>query len=525
MAGIQDDLFELIQTLSVSEKRYFKVFASSSKSTDIIYVALFDALCELDHYDEKVLVARLRRKNKNNTGKDPAASLNQDMQYLYKVILQAMRQYNHGSFAHIQIRDMICEAIFLRDRGLYKQAEKRIFKAKSLSKKYHNHVALLELNRLERTLIWSLEEPNEEAKITSLIAEKTEIMEELNEEMAYEDLYAIVSNAVNRQNLFIANDEKTLALVSKIEAVFSKKEPDELSDFALLRRYQIGALHKMAENQPEDSRENIDKLLEWWDNHPHLKQEDFFRYQISLTQITSFSLLNGDYEKVIELIHKIRERNSNTAYGKALIFRFNTVHELLYYLNSGKIDQAKNMLPMIEEGVRIYPLALKKKMAIMYNAAITAFFAEDYSYCETWLLKIITHSNSNIREDLVRKAFLLRVILLEKYPERQEKAIRAAKKYFREHNPGKETSKADKKKENIETEILNLISKIMNAPPLPREQEDAIRKLLIYLEEIASNPQSRRLDGLDEFKLWCHSKLKGQSLRLTLEEASRSSRG
>ncbi|MFM9947463.1 MAG: hypothetical protein ACKV1O_05950 [Saprospiraceae bacterium] len=520
MAGMQEDLFELIQTLAVSEKRYFKVFASSNKSTDINYVALFDALCELDHYDEQALIAKLARKNKNNTGKDPAATLNQDMQYLYKVILQAMRQYNHERFAHIQIRDMICEAIFLRDRGLYKQAEKRITKAKSLSKKYHNNVALLELNRLERTLIWSLDEVNEEAKIASLIAEKTEIMGVLNEEMAYEDLYAVVSNAVNRQNLFIANDEKTVALVSEIEALFSKKEPDKLSDFSLLRRYQIGALHKMAENQSEASRSNIDKLLEWWDNHPHLKLEEFFRYQISLTKIISFSILNGEYEKGIELIHKIRERNSNTAYGKALTFRFITVHELLYYINTRKIDEAKNMLPIIEEGVRIYPLALKKKMAIMHNAAITAFLAEDYSYCETWLLKIITYSNSNIREDLVRKAFLLRVILLEKYPERQEKAIRAAKKYFREHSPGKEISKAEKKKENIETEILNLISKIMYAPPFPREKEEAVRKLLKYLEEIASNPQSRRLNGLDEFTLWCYSKLKRQSLRLTLEEAS-----
>lgn len=521
MAGIQEDLFELIQTLSVTEKRYFKVFAASNKSTDINYVALFDALSELDHYDEKVLVAKLLRKNKSNTGKTPGTRLNQEMQYLYKVLLQAMRQYNHENFAHIRIRDMICEAIFLRDRGLYKQAEKRIFKAKELAQKYHNYLALLELNRIERTLIWSLDGANEGSKTAALIAEKNHIMEVLEEEMAYEDLYAIVSNAVNRQNLFISNDEKTIELVGKIDGLFSHKEPDQLSDFARLRRYQIGALHKMAENQVEQSHHYANQLLDWWDNHEHLKQEEVFRYQISLTKIISFLFLNGEYEKVDELIRRIRERNSNTANGKALIFRFITVHELLYYLNSKKIDQAKAMLPMIEEGIRIYPLALKKKMAIMHNAAITAFVAGDDSYCETWLLKIIAHSESAIREDLVRKAFLLRVILLEKLPERQEKAIRAAKKYFREHN-GQEKggSKADRKKENIETEILNLVSKIMYAPPLPREKEEAVRKLLEYLKIIATTPQSKRLYGVAEFTLWCQSKLKRQSLRVTLEEAS-----
>lgn len=523
MAGIHGDLFELIQTLAVSEKRYFKVYASSNKTTDINYVALFDALCELDRYNEKALIARLARKNKNNTEKRPAASLNQDMQYLYKVILQAMRQYNHERFAHIRIRDMIGEAIFLRDRGLYKQAKKRIVKAKRLSKEFHNNVALLELNRLERTLIWSLEEADEEAKIASLIAEKNKIMEALNEEMAYEDLYAIVSNAINRQNLFIANDEKTAALVSKIDALFSEKEPDELSDFAQLRRHQIGALHKMAENQQEECRINIDKLLGWWDDRQYLMQEDFFRYQVSLSKMLTFLFVNGEHEKLVDLIRKMQDSNSGSANEKALMFRFTANYEMLYYLNTKKIDKAKDMLPVIEEGIRIYPLSIKKKMAIIYNAAIAAFFAEDFSYCETWLLRIIAHSDSNIREDLVRKAFLLRVIVLENHKTRQEQAIRAAKNYFRDRKPEKGKSKTDKKKENIEGDILNLISKIMSAPPgLLREKEEPVQKLLDYLQDLSSNPLSRRLDRLEEFILWGQSKLKGQSLRVTLENASQS---
>ncbi|NUO00855.1 MAG: hypothetical protein HUU01_09610 [Saprospiraceae bacterium] len=520
MAGIQEELFELIHTLSVSEKRYFKVFAAGNKATDINYVALFDALCELDRYEESALIDKLLGKNKSSRGKKTGENLNQDMHYLYRVLLQAMRQYNHGSFAHIQIRDMICDSIFLRDRGLYKQAEKRIIKAKELSKKFHNYIALLDLNRIERTLIWSLEGTNEADKIASLISEKEHIMEVLDEEMAYEDLYAIVSNAVNRQNLFISNDERTIELVNKINALFSQKKPEQLSAFARLRRYQIGLLHKIAENQVEESHIYANQLLEWWENHPALKQEELFRYQISLTKVISFLFLNQEFEKTIGLIQRIRERNSTTANGKALIFRFIIVQELFYYLNSGNIDKAQNMLPMIEEGIRIYPLSLKRKMAIIYNAAMAAFFAEDYSYCETWLLRLIVHSDSSIREDLVRKAFLLRVILLEAKADRQEKAIRAARKYFRKSDPGSKAPKPDSKKESLETTILNLITKVMTAPPVVREKEEAVRKLLNYLNGLASNPQSRRLGGLDEFTLWCQSKLKGQSLRKVLEEAS-----
>jgi len=519
MAGIQEDLFELIQTLSIAEKRYFKVFSSSSKSTDIKYVILFDALCDLGYYDEQLLVGKLKRKFKNTPGKDPGAQLNQDMQYLYKVLLQAMRQYNHQTLLHIQIQDMTFEAIFLRDRGLYRQADKRISKAKEFAQKNHNYIARMELNRLERTLIWSLNEANEEEKTARLIAEKNHILEVLNEEMAYDDLYAIVSNAINRQNLFIANDERAALLVSKIAALFSQKEPDELSSFARLRRYQIGAQHTMAENRLKDSRDHIDKLLNWWETHDSLKEEEFFRYQISLSNLLAFFFNSGEFEEMMQLIRKIRESNSKTPYGNTLMFRFTVMYELLYYMNMGKLDEAVKMLPDIKEGVNKYPLSPKRKITIYYNAALVCFFDDNYKHCDEWLLKVIALSRSNLRKDLIRKAFLLRILLLEeRTDDAQDKAIHAAKKYFKGEEESKEKGKSPPKEKLIEQEILALIIKIMHTAPGFREREEPVRKLLAYLENIISNPQSGRLHGLDEFIIWCQSILRRKSVRQIFNE-------
>jgi len=515
MAGIHEDLFELIQTLSVSEKRYFKVFAASSKPADINYVVLFDLLCSLDYYDDKIL----RNKLKNISGKNPGMQLNQDMQYLYKVLLQALRQYKHKAF-HVQIRDMTSEAILLRDRGLYNQASKRIRRAKEIAKKLHNYPAQLELNRLERTLIWSLNEPNEAEKVESLIAEKDEIVRIMNEEMDYEDLYAIVSHAVNRQNLFIANDERAAALVRQIDMLFSQKMPHQLSAFAKLRRFQIGMLHTMAEKRMEDCRDNIDKLLNWWDTYGHLKEEEFFRYQISLSKILTFFFSNDQHEEMMQLIQKIRESNSGTPGEIAFLFRSVIMYELLYYLNSRNIDQAKALLPSLKEGLVQYPLPHKRKITIFYNIALVCFSDEDFSSCESWLLKIIALSGSNIRKDLVRKAYLLRVILLEENIDAREKAIRAATKYFRETDEHKGKEKADSRNKQVELEILMLIKKIFNAPVGHRERLEPLLKFKEYLENMASNPLSGRLNGLDEFMIWCQSKLRRKSIREVFTEGS-----
>ena len=512
MAGIQEDLFELIQTLSVTEKRYFKVFASGSNSTDINYVVLFDVLCDLDYYDEKILLHKLRNKLKDTSGKDIGLQLNQGMQYLYKVLLQAMRQYKHKAI-HIQIRDMTSDAILLRDRGLYKQADKRIGKAKELAKKYHNYVARLELNRLERSLIWSLNEANEAEKVALLIAEKEEILEVLREEMEYEDLYARVSHAINRQNLFTLNDPRAVALIHQIEALFSQKEVDQLSAFAKLRRFQIGSLFNMAEMRMEECREYIDHILHWWETYEYLKEEEFFRYQISLSKILSFFINNGQLEAIIQLIQKIKESNSKTPNEQAFLFRFITMNELLYYLNAKMVDEAKNMIPQIEKGLEQFPLPQKRKITICYNLAIVCFCDDDFKQCNDWLKKTIAHAGNNIREDLIRKAFLIRVILLEDAFEDQEKAIRAAKKYFSEGGKSKGKEKTGSGNKQIEMEILTLITKIMKAPPGHREREEPLRKMLEYLESKASNPHSSRLDGLDELIVWCQSKLQRKSVR------------
>ncbi len=519
MAGIQEDLFELIQTLSVTEKRYFKVFATNHKSDNINYLTLFDALCELDRYDEEKLVKKLERKAKDKAKKDHRGQLNQDMHYLYKVLLQAIRQYN-SKLKHITIRDLTSDAILLRDRGLLKQAEKRIAKAKEIARKYFYHSALLELNRLDRVLIWSLEDSDEIAKTNELIAEKDHILKILEEEMAYEDLYAQVCNAIGYQASFVKNEAQFEAIAQKISALFSQKEPDELSPNSRLRRYQTGIIHSMAERRFEDTNEFINQMFNWWESYDHLKEEEFFRYQFSLSGIITYLFNSNKPEEMMQLLLKIRERSTGIPNEQAMIFHFTINYELLYYLNTGKVHKAKDMLAEIEKGIQQYPLPIKKRISIAYNAAMACFFDEDYSYCETWLLRIKMHARNRFRKELIRMAFLLHVIILENQPDRQEKAILDAQKYFRKEKEAPGDEIARKKNKQFEEEILRLISKIMHAPLNQSEKAQHAQALKDYLIMMRSEPSSSRLYGIDELLFWCESKLKQKSLRSVFTEGS-----
>lgn len=502
--SLQLDLYELIHTMSKTEKRYFSIFAKSNKSRDVNYLALFEAFSELGEFDEKLLVRKFLKKLENSPFKDPEdyTQLSQDTQYLYKTLLRAMRDYMQKSSVQIQIRDLLSDAIFLRDRGLYQQADKRIVRARKLAQTYHNNVALLEVNRLERSLIWSVEGTNAVSKTEALIAEKDAIMQSLKEEMEHEDLYANISNMVNHQNQFVANDEQVKRVKDDAEALFAKKESAPPA-FAKLRQYHIEALLAMGENRLEECEGILEEMMTWWETNKSLKEEESFRYQISLSKLLTFLSQSDQHDKLMARIEEIREANKDMPNGEAILFRFAIFYELFYYINNKKVDEAYSMLPYIEAGMAKYAIPIKRKIALSYNAATVCFLKNEFEACDAWLVKILTYARNNIRKDVMRKAFLLRLIVLENKADASEQALEAAKKYFREE-------KKVPAKEKIEVQVLNLLMDAMTGPVL--DQPKLTKKFLAELEDLQSTPLSSRLNGLVEFYLWCKSRIEKKSI-------------
>ena len=128
-----DDLLDLIRSLSKSEKRYFKLYASTHKNESRA-VRLFDALEKKGRYDVK--------------GNDPVfkkQTLPVIKNHLYKLILKSMYAYHAQASVEIKLRESIAYADFLSQKGLLSQSGKIINKAKLLAEKYDYRLALMEL--------------------------------------------------------------------------------------------------------------------------------------------------------------------------------------------------------------------------------------------------------------------------------------------------------------------------------------------------------------------------------------------
>lgn len=138
-----DELFQLIKSLTKSEKRYFKLFASLYGG-EKNYLRLFDAIDQQRTYDE----ARIREAFSNERF---VRQLNVVKGYLYDQIMRSLRVYHAGTDIRAEIRDLIQNIEILFEKGLVDQARKVYETAKALATEHEDFHSLFEiLNWSER---------------------------------------------------------------------------------------------------------------------------------------------------------------------------------------------------------------------------------------------------------------------------------------------------------------------------------------------------------------------------------------
>ena len=118
----KDSLFVLIKSLSKSEKRQFKIFASRLEtSSNTKFIELFNILDKAEVYDEKIIL---------KSGIIKKVQLSNLKSYLYKQILVSIRLNIPSQNIRYQLREQIDFAVILYNKGLYKQSLKILDKTK-----------------------------------------------------------------------------------------------------------------------------------------------------------------------------------------------------------------------------------------------------------------------------------------------------------------------------------------------------------------------------------------------------------
>ena len=123
----KESLFQLIKSLSKSEKRQFKLYANRLQSnSDTKFIALFNLLDKMNDYDEqKILQSKIVKREQLSNVKS----------HLYKQILINLRLSASTKNKRLQLREQLDYVYILYNKGLYDQSLLMLQRVKAQAEK------------------------------------------------------------------------------------------------------------------------------------------------------------------------------------------------------------------------------------------------------------------------------------------------------------------------------------------------------------------------------------------------------
>lgn len=389
------DLFNLIQSLTSSEKRYIKIAAKQHiKGDSNNYIKVFDEIAKQKKYDEKALIQKF---------KDESFSKRYDLvkSYLYQFILKCLRHYNENYSSSVSINNYLWEAEILFDRRLYDESQKILQKAYKLAIKFEQFNELIKIYWWEKRLIIARnfkDLSNDDLK--NLFTEEIEFVDKTKEDILYNQLKNKVQLEII-QSSGIRNKEH-------------EEQYKKVSNDILLKRFNINKSFKVKyeyyQIQVFQARRKGDhnllhimckEFVNIFDQNPQFKEEIPTMYANAIFNLIESEIMIERYDDALvtcSLAEKIpfkttsaKERNRSITAGR----------EMNIYINQKNYKKAIQLIEPINTYLKIYGENPDLTMSY-YFQFITAYFGmADYKSALDWVNNILNDKIFQVRKDIV----------------------------------------------------------------------------------------------------------------------------
>ena len=409
MANHQKDfLFVLIKSLSKSEKRQFKIFASRLEtSANTKFIELFNILDKSEIYDEKLIL---------KSGVIKKVQLSNLKSYLYKQILVSIRLNIPSQNIRYQLREQIDFATILYNKGLYKQSLKLLDKTKILALENDEKLMAYEIVEFEKLI--------ESQYITRSIQGRADELVVQAKELNYRNT---ISSKLSNLSLqlygtmlktgYVKSDEEYKYIDDYFTKHISKFDDKK---FGFREKYWFYNVNLWRSFLVQDFLSCYKYALKWvtlfYDNPSmiHLNPVFFLKGNHYLLESLYMLKYKSKFKKYLSLLEDtIKDShfpvNDNIA---SLSFLYVYNNKLNYHILEGTFAESEYLIPEILSKLKIHTDHLDEhhEMLFYYKFASIYFGNEKYTECIFYLDKIINNKNLSMREDLMCFARILCLI-------------------------------------------------------------------------------------------------------------------
>lgn len=367
------DLFDLIQSLTRTEKAYFKKFAyKNDNAKDNPYLRLFDAIDRQKAYKEEKL---LKKFSKEKFVKQFSVAKN----YLLNLIVSSLADYDTNKNNRNRLLQMLREIRALKDRGAISLAQKRIETALKLAEKYHDDWCLYELHIMSVVLL-PLKSSIDRFDRYQKAQENLNALQNMED---YRKLYGRLIDLQKRGSSVRAaeNQQDWKALVH------DPLLQDASKAITFATRYQFHEIwtnYHLRLNNKEAVYEEMQKQVELFGEHTIYIETKPIIYLMTLNNLLFIQATLNKHEAVEATATLIREKRREKILEPVAQIRPNIFYTLegtllVYYLKVKNYDKAYRMISEVRAcHAEIFEHEKDRVFRNRFNLAVIHFYKKEY---------------------------------------------------------------------------------------------------------------------------------------------------
>lgn len=501
------ELFDLVKSLSKSEKRFFKL-SSSLQSGEKNYLKIFDVIDKQRTYDEEAIKDQF--KNETFIKHFPS-----EKNHLYKLILKSLRSYHSDNSVSSMLKQEIKNIEILYKKALFKECNKFLARAKKIAIEREKFYYWFELLSWEKLLLEEAYEAGEFTKdLDALIKEEQEVIEKLRNLAAYHVLYSKI-NYVFRSGGYVRSD-KDKALVEEIShhpLIIGRNTA--LSHRAATICYYIQGFCATANVDKETAYTKFMKVKEILDAKSLIRDDLPKRYILTLSNILKLQIDTGRIDEALDMIKLMRSISKKPAFASdditLRVFKSTYLAEMRIYEKQGEFEKAVKNIDTVVKGLEENEGKINKEQELLFlNTISTVYFgAGMYKESLQWLNRVLNDNEPNLRQDLYSYARLFNLVVhfeLGNY-DLLEYIIKSTYRYLSRRQ----------RDHDLEVVILNYMKKLIRGA-----QSTELKDIFVDFKQELGEQISRHNDQiiLDyfDFMVWIESKIKGISFSKAMQE-------
>jgi len=493
----QDDLYDLVKSLTPAEKRYFKVVSARTTGKEVNTILLFDALDSLEEFDDE----KLKKKLKNTSF---VKHISSEKSNLYDAIMRAMRSYYSEKSVDTRIFELMQEEVFLCGKGLTELREKTLDRAEALARKFEKYTYLLEILIAQKELITEFEEKH----LTERVRQKLEEIEEVVELQSTLARLTLLSSEIFlfvRSGIDLKNESNRQHLESLADGIsaFANRLRDS---FRLKLKYHSALSHYYSFiGDRARCFQEATKALGVCESNPDMIKEDGQHYKVALANYLTRAHAYQDYSRFEEKLATLKKLPADNFYAEGEVFQNVYFVEHLFYINAGRFEEAEALVPIIEQGLITYARKINRSrvLSFTYNILVMYFLMHKFKEARIWSERLLDEK-SDIRQDMQTANRILYPIIcyeLGKF-DILDNITRASYRYLL----------AQQRLHEFE----RLVIRYLQTMPFTANEKEFDEKLEAFVTDLTVFKQSdnfKRTSGFEEVELWIRSKREGRLMK------------